>query len=75
MDKMIDPFCAVIADHLSDLFRYVLFLQDASPDRIIHIMMNIGDLIGKPHNPAFQRGRISLRLMVQDTVPYFHCQV
>ena len=64
MDKMIDPFRTVIADHIPYLPGHISLRQNTAPYGIVHIMVDISDLIGKPHYLPFQRGRISSGLMV-----------
>ena len=53
----------------------VLTLRLLAADRIIHIMVNISDLIRQTHDLAFQSSRHRGGLMIQNTVPYLHCQI
>ena len=70
MDKMIQPLPCGKANHFSNLPRHICLCQDPGTDRIIHIMMDIGDLIGQSDNTPFQRHGHTCCLVVQDAVPY-----
>ena len=39
----------------SDIRRNILLRQDTAPDGIVHIVVDIGNLIGKPYHLPFQR--------------------
>ena len=75
MYKIVQPLRTAAPGHGADFFRNILLFQDAAPDRVVRIMMNIGDLIRKPDNAPFQRGRHGSRLMIPDAIPYLHGQI
>ena len=45
MNKVIQPLSCRISDNITDLFGDITFFQDSCTDRVIHVMMNISDLI------------------------------
>ena len=75
VDEMIDPLRGIIADHVADLSRHIVLRQNPGPYRVVHVVMDIGDLVGKPHHLSLQRGGRPSGLMVQDAVPHLHGQV
>lgn len=54
MDETVQTLPAAIADHTPDLSGHIRLFQDACPHRIVHIMMDVGDLIRQTDNPALQ---------------------
>ena len=79
MNKVIQSLSGAAADHFTDLLRDICLRENSSPDGIIHIMMNIGDLVRKSYylsdDLAFQCMRLANGLMVPDTVTYFIRQI
>ena len=75
MNKVIQSLSGAAADHFTNFLRDICLRENSSPDGIIHIMMNIGDLIGKSDDLAFQCMRLANGLMVPDTVTHFICQI
>ena len=72
---MIQPFSRGLPCRFLNILRNVLFLQDTRPDGIVTVVMDIGDLVGKPDDPPLQRGRIALRLVVADAVSHLKGQI
>ena len=64
-----------VAQKQTELFRKLLLGKDACPLRIVDIMVDIGDLIGKADDFSFHRGRMARRPVVPDAVPHLPGQV
>jgi len=75
VNKMVQAFSGRLPDDGGDLLRDVLFGQDPGPHRIIHIVVEIGDLVRQADDPALQRGRRPTCLVIQDPVPDLPGQV
>ena len=51
------------------LRRKLIFREDFCPDRIINIVVDIRDFIGKPHNASLQCGRMATGPVIFDSIP------
>ena len=75
MDHGIQTFLGRMSQNICICTGNLIFPDDSSPDRIIHIMMNICDFVRITNHPAFQSVRLTGHLMVEDSVSYFPGQV
>ena len=64
VNKKVQTLAAAIADHAADLLWHIRFLHYTGSHRIVHIMMDIGNLVSQSYNLSFQCGRHSYGLMV-----------
>ena len=60
----------IMTEHFGIFRRDVLLGQKSRPDRIIHIVVEIGDLVGKPHHTAFECRGMTAGPVVADAVTY-----
>ena len=51
-----DPLRLGLPQHVGGLFRQQAGVQHAGPDRILDVVVDIGDLVGHPDDPAFGGG-------------------
>ena len=71
MYESIQPFSRGISEKSSHCNRNVIFCDDSRTLSIVHIVMDIGDLVRKTHNLAFQSRRISTGTVIHDPVTDF----
>ena len=62
-------------ENLCNLFRHIAVRKNSSPDRIIHVMMKICNLIRIADDPSLQCRRPSCRLVVGKAVQDLPCQI
>ena len=62
-------------ENLCDLFRHIVVRKNASPDRIIHVMVEVCNLIRITDDPSLQCRRPSCRLVVGKAVQDLPCQI
>ena len=75
MDKTVQPGSRCCAKHLTDIPRNIFLCQHPCPYGIVHIMVDIGNLIGKPYDAALQCHRMPFCLMIAYPVPDFKRQI
>ena len=75
MNEMIQSLGGTAADHLTDVLRHIRFREDSSADGVIHIVMNIGNFIGKSDDLALQGMGLSNGLVVSYTVSHLVGQI
>ena len=64
MDQVIQTFPHAVPENLRIALRQIFLHKHPGTDRIIDIVIDVGDLIGKPYNLPFQRGWASARSVV-----------
>ena len=71
MYESIQPFSRGISEKSSHCNRNIIFCDDSRTLSIVHIVMDIGDLVRKTHDLAFQSRRISTGTVIHDPVTDF----
>ena len=71
MYESIQPFSRGIAQKSSHCDRNIIFCDDPCPLGIVHIMVDIGDLVRKTYHLSFQCERISAGAVIHDPVADF----
>ena len=75
MNKVIQPLSKRITDHIADALWHIRVRQDPCADRIVHVMVDIRDLIRHPDDLTFQCRWHTARLVITDSITHFICQV
>ena len=75
MDHRIQANSGRISKNLPIWFRNIFLFEHASPDRVVNIMVDIGNLIRQAYDLSFQRMRRTRGFMIQDSVTHFPGQV
>ena len=68
MYKGIQPLSCGITQKHSHGYRDIILCNNSCSLRVVHVMMQIGDLIRKPYHLTFQSRRISAGTVIQDAV-------
>ena len=68
MYKGIQPFSCGLSKKLPETGRNIILCNDPSSLGIVHIMMNIGNLIRKADYLSLQSGRMTAGTVIQDSV-------
>ena len=71
MYESIQPFSRGIAQKSSHCDRNIIFCDDPCPLGIVHIMVDIGDLVRKTYHLSFQCERISAGAVIHDPIADF----
>ena len=60
---------------VADLRRNLLFPDEPRADRIIDVVVDVGDLVGEADRLALERVRMARGAVIQDTVAHLLCEV
>ena len=75
MNKCIEPLSGCITEQHPKRDRNIILRNNPRPLCIIHIMMNIGDLVRKSYYLSFESRRIPTGSVIQDTIPDLPCEI
>ena len=74
-DHGVDTDPAVGTQHGPDIKRQVVVCEDAAADGVVHVVVDIGDLVRNAHNLPLQRPRIEAAGVAEHGVEHLVCQV
>ena len=75
MRKAVKSLCSSIPESIAKFLRNIFLAQDLASYCIVHIMMDIRNLIGKPDDLTLKGGRVPFCLVIQYPVSYLLCKV
>ena len=70
MDEQVDPLAAGCAEDRDLLPRQVALGEHAGAQRVVDVVVDVGDPVHQPHDPALQRGRQLRAGVAQDAVAH-----
>ena len=71
----VEPVSHTVTERIREFRGDIFFPKDTGANRVVDVMVNIGNFIRKPHNSPLIGARCAVRSVVSDTVAHFQRQV